>query len=89
MSEQQLDTFLEENRKFPPSQAFADAAHISQMDEYLATHRESIESPETFWGRVAEECHWFRKWDNVLDSSEAPFFKWFLRGAHQYLLQLY
>ena len=80
MSEQQLDTVLEENRKFPPSQAFADAAHISEMDEYLATYRESVESPETFWGRVAEECHWFRKWDKVLDSSEAPFFKWFSGG---------
>ena len=80
MSEQQLDTFLEENRKFPPSQAFADAAHISKMDEYLATHRESIESPDIFWGRMAEDCHWFKKWDTVLDSSEAPFFKWFSGG---------
>ncbi len=30
-----------------------------------------------FWGKMAEELHWFQKWDKVIDDSEKPFYKWF------------
>jgi len=30
-----------------------------------------------FWGKEAEELEWFRKWDQVLDDSSKPFYKWF------------
>ena len=32
---------------------------------------------EGFWEEAAMELDWFKKWDKVLDRSEAPFFKWF------------
>jgi acetyl-CoA synthetase len=33
-----------------------------------------------FWAKEAEELHWFQKWNNVLDESKKPFFKWFIDG---------
>ena len=80
MSAEQLETVLDEGRVFPPSREFASSAHIPALEEYLSKYRESIENPEGFWAEAAEQCHWFKKWERVLDASEAPFFKWFLGG---------
>jgi acetyl-CoA synthetase len=71
---------MEENRKFFPSEAFAREAHISGMEAYERLYRESVDNPETFWGRIAGELHWDKTWDKVLDDSDAPFFKWFTGG---------
>ncbi len=30
-----------------------------------------------FWAAEAENLHWFKKWDNVIDDSNKPFYKWF------------
>jgi propionyl-CoA synthetase len=48
--------------------------------KYKEAFKESLESPETFWGRAAEEIIWDRKWDTVLDSSNPPFYRWFRGG---------
>jgi len=48
--------------------------------KYEEIFRESLESPETFWGRVAEEIAWDRKWHLVLDRSNPPFYRWFSGG---------
>jgi propionyl-CoA synthetase len=34
-------------------------------------------APESFWAEAAEAVHWYRRWDAVLDSSRAPFYRWF------------
>jgi propionyl-CoA synthetase len=47
---------------------------------YQEIYRESIERPESFWGRAAEEIAWDRKWDKVLDDSGKPFYRWFKGG---------
>jgi propionyl-CoA synthetase len=36
--------------------------------------------PEGFWGKIAEDCHWYKKWDKVLDDSNKPFYRWFTGG---------
>ena len=52
----------------------AGAAHRDLTDRAEA-------DPEAFWGDIAaRELHWFRKWDRVLDASDAPFYKWFTGG---------
>ena len=33
-----------------------------------------------FWESQAEELHWFKKWDKVMDDSDKPFYKWFSGG---------
>ncbi len=47
---------------------------------YEEVYRRSIEDPTSFWGEIAEELHWHRKWDRVLDESNAPFYRWFVGG---------
>ncbi|TKJ29780.1 MAG: propionyl-CoA synthetase [Chloroflexi bacterium B3_Chlor] len=48
--------------------------------KYREAFRESLESPETFWSRAAEEITWCKKWDRVLDVSNLPFARWFVGG---------
>lgn len=81
MSDQQssIESAMQEHRVFPPPQGFASKAHIKSMDEYQRMYRESIDQPEQFWGKVAEELHWFKKWDRVLDW-QLPYAKWFVGG---------
>ncbi len=74
-----IDSVLQENRVFPPPATFSANAHIKSRAQYERMYKESIEQPETFWGRAAEELHWFKKWDKVLDWN-APYAKWFAGG---------
>ena len=47
---------------------------------YEDVYRHSVTDPEDFWGRIAQELHWYQKWDRVLDDSKTPFFRWFAGG---------
>ncbi|RJP82594.1 MAG: acetate--CoA ligase [Desulfobacteraceae bacterium] len=40
-------------------------AWVKSMDEYKRLYRESIDDPEGFWGKIAEQFYWERKWDTV------------------------
>ncbi len=48
--------------------------------KYRDAFKESLESPDTFWGRAAEEITWYKKWAQVLDVSNMPFARWFVGG---------
>ncbi len=48
---------------------------------YAEVYRRSVADPEGFWAEVAEAVHWTRRWDLVLDTSNAPFYRWFVGGA--------
>jgi len=74
---QQIDHVLEETRLFEPSPEFSAAATVKTRAEYDALYKKSIEDPETFWAGVAEELHWFKKWDRVCNKDNMPFVKWF------------
>ena len=50
------------------------------MSSHLDVLRYSLEQPEQFWGEQAECIHWDKPWDKVLDSSEAPLYRWFSGG---------
>ena len=49
----------------------------SRYDEVYA---EWQSDPEGFWAAAAEAVHWYKKWDIVLDSSNEPFYRWFVGG---------
>jgi acetyl-CoA synthetase len=74
-----IDSILDEQRSFPPPPEFSQKAQIKSLAEYEALYKESVEQPEKFWARAAEDLHWFRKWDQVLEWN-APWAKWFLGG---------
>jgi acetyl-CoA synthetase len=71
----EIGALLEQERFDPPS-GFHDKALIGDESEHEAAARD----PEGWWARQAEALHWFEKWDEVLDESEAPFYKWFTGG---------
>ena len=48
---------------------------------YDAVYARSLEDPEGFWGEVAEDVHWYKRWDKVLDASRKPFYRWFTGGV--------
>ncbi len=45
--------------------------------KYDEVYTESLQNPDSFWGRAAEEIVWDRKWDKVLEFSNPPFCRWF------------
>jgi acetyl-CoA synthetase len=79
MTAKDIQSLLTEERSFAPPEAFAASARCGGLDEYRRLYQESIHSPETFWSRVAEELHWFKKWDKVLEW-DPPHAKWFVGG---------
>ncbi len=74
-----IDSTLDEQRSFAPSAEFSQKAQIKSLAEYEALYKESVEQPEKFWARAAEELHWFKEWDKVLEW-KAPWAKWFVGG---------
>ncbi len=75
-----IESVLNETRKFPPPEAFSKKASVSTWAQYEAMHKESVQNPEKFWGEVAGDLHWFKKWDRVRNWDNAPFAKWFEGG---------
>ncbi len=47
---------------------------------YNTTYEKSIHDPDGFWADAADQCHWFKKWDKVLDDTNQPFYRWFSGG---------
>ncbi|QDU32813.1 Acetyl-coenzyme A ligase [Poriferisphaera corsica] len=75
-----MESILDEHRHFPPSKVFSNGAHIKSIEQYEAMHKRSIDEPETFWAEIADQLHWFKKWDQVLDW-RLPDAKWFVGGS--------
>jgi propionyl-CoA synthetase len=47
---------------------------------YVEAFESSIKTPDVFWAKAAEDLHWYKKWDKVLDDSKKPFYRWFTGG---------
>ena len=47
---------------------------------YREEYQRSLRDPSGFWAAAAEDVHWTRRWDRVLDDSRAPFVEWFPGG---------
>ncbi|MEJ7736081.1 MAG: acetate--CoA ligase [Chitinophagaceae bacterium] len=54
---------------------------IGSFEEYKSAYRNSIDNPEEFWGRIAGDFYWKKKWDKVLEwNFREPDIKWFIGG---------
>lgn len=73
MSDEELKKV--EVKTYHPPQDVIDNANVKEYEE---TYKRSIADPATFWGEQAESLDWYKKWDKVLDDSNAPFYKWFV-----------
>jgi acetyl-CoA synthetase len=54
---------------------------IKSFADYQEQYKQSIENPEKFWGEIAEEFVWRKKWNKVLEwDFHKPEVKWFIGG---------
>jgi acetyl-CoA synthetase len=79
MSSNAIDSVLNEQRVFEPPAEFSAGAQIKSRAEYDRLYKEAKDDPEAFWAKIAQELHWFKPWDRVLEW-KPPFAKWFLGG---------
>ena len=80
-AEKGMISMMEENRVFPPPKDVSEKAYIKSIEEYQKIYKESIEDPDKFWGKLAEQLDWYKKWDKVLveDFANAEH-EWFVGG---------
>jgi len=51
---------------------------IKSLSDYHTQYQKSVEHPEEFWGNVASNFTWKKKWDKVLSwEFKSPSIKWF------------
>ena len=48
---------------------------------YDEVYRRAHDDPEGFWAARAEDIHWEKRWDRVLDVSRPPYYRWFAGGV--------
>ena len=73
-----IESLQHEDRVFPPPADFAARANI-KAEELDRLRAEASTNPEAYWARMAEELHWFKKWDTVLEW-KPPHAEWFGGG---------
>src|SRR5579872_7478645 len=78
-SNSDIDSVLTEQRLFAPSEDFQSKAHIKSQADYERLYKEAAEHPAEFWAKIANELHWFKPWNRVLDWN-LPFAQWFVGG---------
>ena len=75
MNNQPLSTLRGEI--YYPAPEISRQANVPDPELY---YREAFENLEAFWARRAAELEWYQPWTQVLDDSNAPFYKWFVGG---------
>ncbi|OWQ93185.1 acetate--CoA ligase [Roseateles aquatilis] len=66
---------------YTPPQSAVQGAHVSGMAAYDALCKEAESDYEGYWARLARELlSWKQPFTQVLNDSDAPFFKWFEDG---------
>lgn len=70
---------MKETRLFPPPPEFSAKARVKTMEEYTEMWERAKNDPEGFWGEYAQELHWFKPYEKVLEWNE-PFATWFKNG---------
>jgi acetyl-CoA synthetase len=73
--EQELGDLLDQER-FDPPEDFASAALITDLSE----HEKAAKDFQGWWAEQARALHWFTDFQEVLDDSDPPFYKWFKDG---------
>ncbi|MBM3118121.1 MAG: acetate--CoA ligase [Chloroflexi bacterium] len=76
-----ITSMMGEKRVFNPPKEFSERAYIRNLVEYKEIYQWSIDDPEGFWGEMAEQLDWYKKWDKVLveDFKEGKH-EWFVGG---------
>jgi acetyl-CoA synthetase len=73
--EQELGDLLDQER-FDPPEDFVSQALITDLSE----HEKAAKDFQGWWAEQARALHWFTDFEEVLDDSDPPFYKWFKDG---------
>src|SRR3989339_836194 len=68
---------------FRPSPEVVAQANVPDPE---AVYLEAQNDLEGYWARRARELEWFQPWTKVLDESNKPFYKWFVGGKTNIVL---
>jgi len=76
-----ITSMMAEGKAINPPPELSRQAHIKSMAEYKELYQQSIADPEAFWGKMAEQLDWFKKWDKVsMDDFKEGKHEWFVGG---------
>jgi acetyl-CoA synthetase len=76
-----IASMLEDKRVFEPPDGIKLRAYIKSLEEYRKLYERSMRDPEGFWGELAEQLDWYKKWDKVLEwDFNKPEIQWFVGG---------
>jgi acetyl-CoA synthetase len=73
--EKEIEKLLDQET-FEPPEEFKENALWNDSSIY----EEADKDIPGWWAKHAKELHWFEEWDEVLDDSNPPFYKWFTGG---------
>jgi acetyl-CoA synthetase len=81
MDQKTLSSMMQEKRVFYPPEELSKKACIKSLEEYKQIYQRSLDDPEGFWGELAHQLDWYKKWDKVVveDFKEAKH-RWFIGG---------
>lgn len=74
--ERDTTVLLDEKRIFTPDAETLERANVKDWEAEIEKGKDF----KKYWAEKAEQFHWFKKWDTVLDDSNKPFYKWFEGG---------
>ncbi len=77
LSEAQIAVHWREEEEYPPPESFV--AQANANDPAILERFREENYPECFT-EYAEMLTWDRKWDTILDTSDPPFWKWWIGG---------
>jgi acetyl-CoA synthetase len=75
--EAEIAVHWQEEKYYYPPQNFIDQANLTDEKVYERFKLDNF--PECF-NEYAELLDWYRRWDKTLDTSNAPFWKWYFGG---------
>ncbi|MCB0077714.1 MAG: acetate--CoA ligase [Anaerolineales bacterium] len=79
----EVDAMAASAKSYVPDDSVVEAAHIKDYDAFRRAANEDIEA---FWAEQAQALEWYAPWEQLLDRSDAPFYKWFVGGKTNIVL---
>ncbi|PYQ56779.1 MAG: acetyl-coenzyme A synthetase, partial [Acidobacteria bacterium] len=77
LTEAQIAVHWKEEEYFYPSEQFKKQANLNDPS---INQRFTLDKFPQCFNEYAELLAWYKKWDQTLDSSNPPFWKWFVGG---------
>jgi len=71
-----IESLFQEGRSFPPPEEMVKHANAAS-----GIHEKAAADPMQFWVDEASKLQWRSPWTQVLDDSDAPFYRWFQGGT--------